>query len=75
MGGVSTAEINKLEMRFLFALDFRLNVSLQTFGTYCSQLEKEVSAVPPIERPIRICGIKDCWQNNEDSVCSQTIAR
>lgn len=75
VGGVSTAEINKLEMKFLFSLDFRLNVSLQTFGIYCSQLEKEVCTVPPIERPIRTCGIKDCWQNGEDSVCSQTIAR
>ncbi|KAK1352640.1 Cyclin-P3-1 like [Heracleum sosnowskyi] len=75
VGGVSTAEINKLEMKFLFALDFRLNVSLQTFGMYCSQLEKEVCTGPPVERPMRTCGIKDCWQNSEDSVCSQTIAR
>lgn len=75
VGGVSTAEMNKLEMKFLFGLDFRLSVSFQTFGTYCSQLEKEVSAGLPVERPIRACGIKDCWSNSEDSACAQTIAR
>lgn len=75
VGGVSTAEINRLEMKFLFGLDFRLNVSIQTFGIYCSQLEKEVCAGLPIERPLLTCGIKDCWSNNEDSACSQAIAR
>lgn len=75
VGGVSTAEMNKLEMKLLFGLDFRLSVSLQTFGMYCSQFEKEVSAALPVERPLRVCGIKEYWSNNEDSACVKTIAR
>ncbi|KAL6318630.1 hypothetical protein AAG906_000708 [Vitis piasezkii] len=38
-GGVSTAELNRLEMKFLFSLDFRLQVTVETFRSYCSQLE------------------------------------
>ncbi|GFZ04702.1 cyclin p1;1 [Actinidia rufa] len=74
VGGVSTAELNRLEMKFLFGLDFRLYVSVQTFGKYCSQLEKEVVALGfPIERPILACGIKEGWSNKDDSSCSSTI--
>uniref|UniRef100_F6I4T9 Uncharacterized protein n=1 Tax=Vitis vinifera TaxID=29760 RepID=F6I4T9_VITVI len=40
-GGVSTTEPNRLEMKFLFSLDFRLQVTVETFRSYCSQLEGE----------------------------------
>ncbi|CAI9768753.1 unnamed protein product [Fraxinus pennsylvanica] len=52
VGGVSTAELNKLEMKFLFGLDFQLHVTLQTFRKYCSLLAKDATDVLQIERLI-----------------------
>ncbi|XP_073155119.1 cyclin-P3-1 [Henckelia pumila] len=75
VGGVSTTEMNKLERRFLFSVDFRLYVSVQTFGKYCSVLKKEIAGVGVIERPIQACGVKDSWGNKDDSSRSQSIAR
>lgn len=43
VGGVSTAEMNRLEMKFLFSIDFKLQVNINTFGRYYSLLEKEAS--------------------------------
>ncbi|KAI5073575.1 hypothetical protein GOP47_0011588, partial [Adiantum capillus-veneris] len=43
IGGVSTQEMNKLEWDFLFLLDFRLQVTVSVFESYCSHLEREVS--------------------------------
>ncbi|XP_057497751.1 cyclin-P3-1-like [Actinidia eriantha] len=40
VGGVSTAEMNKLELDFLFSIDFKLFASVETFNSYCSSLEK-----------------------------------
>ncbi|KAI3895036.1 hypothetical protein MKX03_031273 [Papaver bracteatum] len=42
VGGVSNAELNKLEMELLFLLDFRLVVSSRIFESYCLHLEKEM---------------------------------
>lgn len=71
MGGVTTSELNRLEIKFLFGLDFRLHVSLGTFGVYCSELEKEFSYKLQMERlPPMIhaaCGLKDNWSTNDDS--------
>ncbi|KAM5561274.1 cyclin-P3-1 [Rosa sericea] len=39
VGGVSTAEMNNLEMAFLLSLDFKLYVTTEMFGKYCQQLE------------------------------------
>nr|GMD68983.1 cyclin-P3-1 [Ipomoea batatas]GME06625.1 cyclin-P3-1 [Ipomoea batatas]GME20028.1 cyclin-P3-1 [Ipomoea batatas] len=74
VGGVSTAELNKLEMKFLFGLGFRLHVSVQTFGSYCGFLEKEGNLTLQIERSIQACGIKESWSTNDDPTCAQ-IAR
>ncbi|PON84190.1 Cyclin [Trema orientale] len=76
VGGVSTKELNRLEMKFLFTIDFRLQVSVETFRKYCSQLEKEASGLQ-IERlrPIQACGIKEGWSNKDDSTCAPAIAR
>ncbi|KAL5566094.1 hypothetical protein UlMin_029258 [Ulmus minor] len=42
IGGVSTtAEMNDLEMEFLFSLDFRLQVTAEVFANYCRFLERE----------------------------------
>ncbi|KAK8688481.1 hypothetical protein V6N13_087245 [Hibiscus sabdariffa] len=60
VGGVSTAELNSLEMEFLFSLDFRLQVSINTFERYCSQLQKESAEGHQVERPIQDRGIEEC---------------
>lgn len=39
VGGVSTAEMNNLEMEFLLSLDFKLHVTTEIFYKYCQQLE------------------------------------
>ncbi|XWS46824.1 hypothetical protein CRYUN_Cryun14cG0101300 [Craigia yunnanensis] len=75
VGGVSTAELNSLEMKFLFSLDFRLQVNVNTFQRYCTQLQKESSEGHQIERPIRACGIKESWPSKSDTKCAPTIAR
>ncbi|KAL1351495.1 hypothetical protein HN51_015415 [Arachis hypogaea] len=74
VGGVSTSELNRLEMSFLFGIDFRLQVSIGTFGKYCWQLEKEAIQ---IERPMQACRIKENWSksNKDDATCASTIAR
>ncbi|CAN0914274.1 CYCP3-1 [Linum grandiflorum] len=41
IGGVSREEMNRMEMKFLFSLDFRLNVTVESYISYCSQLERE----------------------------------
>ncbi|KAL6981356.1 Cyclin-U4-1 [Sarracenia purpurea var. burkii] len=42
IGGISTAEMNFLEVDFLFGLGFHLNVTPTTFHTYCAHLQKEM---------------------------------
>ncbi|XP_022727969.1 cyclin-U3-1-like isoform X2 [Durio zibethinus] len=75
VGGVSTAELNRLEMKFLFTLDFRLKVNVNTFQRYCAQLQKESSESHQIEWPIRACGIKESWPSKSNTRCAPTIAR
>ncbi|EOA24712.1 hypothetical protein CARUB_v10017991mg [Capsella rubella] len=78
VGGVSTRELNRLEMNMLFTLDFKLHVDPQTFHTHCCQLEKHNSDAFQIEWPIKeACRAnKETWQKRTpDSVCSQTTAR
>lgn len=41
IGGVSTTELNKLELKLLFSLNFRLHVTVETFDHYCLLLAKE----------------------------------
>lgn len=75
VGGVSTTELNRLEMKFLFGLDFRLHVSVPTFGKYCSQLENGGLQIELPLRTIRACGMKESWSNKDDSSCAPTVAR
>ncbi|XP_030442993.1 cyclin-P3-1 [Syzygium oleosum] len=69
VGGVSTSELNQLEMKFLFCIDFRLHVNIDTFQQYCLLLEKEVavSEGAQIERLIQSCRITESWSNKDDS--------
>lgn len=43
VGGLSAAELSSLELDFLFLMQFRLNVSVTVFQSYCRHLEREVS--------------------------------
>ncbi|CAA0828103.1 Cyclin-U3-1 [Striga hermonthica] len=66
VGGVSTSEMNKLEMKFLFSLDFRLYVNVHTFGKYCSVFKREaVGSI--IKRTIKECGVEESWTNKDDN--------
>ncbi|KAJ0042921.1 hypothetical protein Pint_18002 [Pistacia integerrima] len=51
VGGISTAEMNLLEVDFLFGLGFQLNVTPTTFHTYCSFLQKEMFLQSPLHLP------------------------
>lgn len=68
VGGVSTKELNKLEMKFLFEVDFQLHVTVQTFKKYCSALKRE-AACGLIERSITICGMKDSCIERSIPIC------
>lgn len=41
IGGIGTAEMNRLEMKFLFSLEFRLHVTREIFNKYCSKIAQE----------------------------------
>ncbi|KAK4486857.1 hypothetical protein RD792_006165 [Penstemon davidsonii] len=52
VGGVSNAELNKLELELLFLLDFGVSVSSRVFESYCQHLEKEMLCYGgAVERP------------------------
>ncbi|XP_044502228.1 cyclin-U4-1-like [Mangifera indica] len=53
VGGISTAEMNFLEVDFLFGLGFHLNVTPNTFHTCCSYLEGEMMMLQP-QPPLNI---------------------
>ncbi|XP_057780672.1 cyclin-U4-1-like [Salvia miltiorrhiza] len=75
VGGITTRELNKLEMKFLFGVDFQLHVSVQTFKKYCSTLKQEASC-GLIERSIPVCGTEDgCTSNDDDSLYSHSTSR
>ena len=38
-------ELNRLELEFLFRLDFKLSVSVSMFESYCTYLERDISAL------------------------------
>ncbi|MCO5565197.1 hypothetical protein L7F22_018870 [Adiantum nelumboides] len=57
VGGVSTAEMNRLELEFVFTLGFRLQVTTHIFESYCCHLEREYALgagptfyIPPLEK-------------------------
>lgn len=42
VGGITTEEMNLLELDFLFGIGFQLNVTLSTYNNYCSSLQREM---------------------------------
>ncbi|XP_022737037.1 cyclin-U4-1-like [Durio zibethinus] len=74
VGGISTVEMNLLEVDFLFGLGFQLNVTPATFHTYCCFLQREMWMQSPVQhlaepslnigRPLKIhC----CFNEDEPS--------
>ncbi|KAL2514038.1 Cyclin-U4-1 [Forsythia ovata] len=47
VGGISTTEMNFLEVDFLFRMGFNLNVKPNTFYAYCSYLQREMMMMMP----------------------------
>ncbi|KAK4411242.1 Cyclin-U2-1 [Sesamum angolense] len=43
VGGLTTNELNKLEVEFLFLMKFKLHVNVSVYESYCCHLEREVS--------------------------------
>ena len=82
VGGISTIEMNRLELDLLFNLDFRLKVNLGTFGSYCLQLEKH-APVSPERLPVQVhCvsvkGSKDLSYSSSasaDEFCQSKLVR
>ena len=75
MGGLTTNELNNLELEFLFSMGFKLHVNVSVFESYCSHLEREVSIGGGyhIERTLR-CAAEIKSGQNEERRCNQ-IAR
>ncbi|RDX99278.1 Cyclin-U4-1 [Mucuna pruriens] len=48
VGGITTIEMNFLEVDFLFGLGFHLNVTPGTFQAYCAQLQREMLLMQPL---------------------------
>lgn len=55
VGGLTTNEMNNLELEFLFLMGFKLHVNVSVFESYCCHLEREVSVGGgyQIERALR----------------------
>ncbi|CAI9765164.1 unnamed protein product [Fraxinus pennsylvanica] len=55
VGGLTSKEMNKLEVEFLFLMKFKFHVNVSVFESYCCHLEREVSigGVYHIERTLR----------------------
>ncbi|CAN1188337.1 CYCU4-1, partial [Linum perenne] len=51
VGGISRAEMNLMEVDFLFGIGFDLNVTPTTFHTYCSHLHTQMTILqsPPLQ--------------------------
>ncbi|XP_030545487.1 cyclin-P3-1-like [Rhodamnia argentea] len=74
VGGISNAEMNRMEVNFLFKLDFRLYVSPEEFKMCCSQLQTEGNSKYQIDRSIKCCGIREGWLKKDSDKCTSTIA-
>lgn len=51
VGGVSTEEMNGMELEFLFNMEFRLLVTTEVFVNYCEKLDRAGIGQHQIRRP------------------------
>ncbi|KAH6817790.1 cyclin p3 [Perilla frutescens var. frutescens] len=67
VGGLTTDQINKLELDFLFLIKFKLHVNVSVYESYCSHLEREVSIGGgyQIERTLR-CAVEIKTKHREE---------
>ncbi|XP_058104082.1 cyclin-U4-1 [Magnolia sinica] len=69
VGGISTVEMNFLEVDFLFGLSFHLNVTPTTFHSYCSYLQREMLfQSPPSLHSLKL----QCFFSDDDSTPQNT---
>ncbi|GAB4861935.1 Cyclin-U2-1 [Ancistrocladus abbreviatus] len=73
VGGLTTNELNKLEVDFLFLMGFKLHVNVSVFESYCSHLEREVSIGGgyQIERTLRCAEeikLRQCAERRYDQI-------
>ncbi|MED6198138.1 Cyclin-U2-1 [Stylosanthes scabra] len=77
VGGLTTKELNKLEVEFLFLMGFKLHVNVSVFESYCCHLEREVSIGGGyhIERTLRCAEQIKASQHTDDERGYTQIAR
>ncbi|XP_024437827.1 cyclin-U4-1 isoform X2 [Populus trichocarpa] len=79
VGGISTAEMNLLEVDFLFGLGFQLNVTPTMFHAYCSYLQREMliqSPLPIVDLPLNMARLQKthCCFNEDESTHQKQLA-
>ena len=75
IGGVSNAELNRLELELLFLLDFGVGVSSRVFEFYCLHLEREMmfnGVGQKIERAIIPSALDDVTEISVDDTQSSS---
>ncbi|XP_044467903.1 cyclin-U4-1-like [Mangifera indica] len=70
VGGISTAEMNMLEVDFLFGLGFQLNVTPTAFHTYCCFLQQEMFLQSPLHLPLK----HQCSFTDDESAHQKQLA-
>lgn len=77
VAGVSTTELNCLELEFLFRVDFQLHVSTSQFESYCTIFERELRTwerrSPLVRlRPLKL-RIRDHIDSPRSEACGSTL--
>ncbi|KAL9263047.1 Cyclin-U1-1-like protein [Drosera capensis] len=72
VGGVSNAELNRLEVELLFMLDFGITVSSSVFETYCFHLEKEMKRIN-IEKPLPLSPTSNLLLFDVDEIAADDV--
>ncbi|CAN6235796.1 unnamed protein product [Urochloa humidicola] len=77
VGGISLPEMNYLEVDFLFAVGFDLNVSPETFGHYCAVLQAEMLCLELEKTPTPMASpaaagprLHSCYLTEDDGATS-----
>lgn len=71
VGGISTREMNILELDFLFGLGFQLNVTPNTFHAYYCYLQREILLVSPLDLAISTPSTKLYLRSSDDESTHQ----
>ncbi|CAH2057968.1 unnamed protein product [Thlaspi arvense] len=74
VGGISTKEMNLLELDFLFGLGFDLNVTPNTFHAYFSYLQKEMTLLQPLSLVVAPPRSVSAFNEDEASHQKQQLA-